>query len=753
MKKYYKTEFEVGGKTLTLEINKVAMRANTSVIARYGDTEVLATVISGKPSNQGFFPLTIDFVERLYAGGIIKGSRWVKREGRPTDEAILTSRLIDRSMRPLFPKDYLNEVQIMVTLLSTDGENDHDVLSLIAVSAALHVSSIPWNGPIGAARMGYITKDDLGLVVNPETSQMEFSHLDLVVSGNKDGVVMIEAGSKQLPEDKMKKAVEAAITEVEKIATEIEKIRKEIGQEKMTYVPHIVDTNFTATVDKDHGKEINELLLTKDSLTLPKQDEIEDLKAKLAVEYAENPNKGQIGEIVEYLFKKYTRKLVLEKKERIDGRKIDEIRPITCEVGLLPRTHGSAIFQRGLTQVLSVVTLASGSLEQWIETAEGMEEKRYLHHYSDPPYAQGETGRTGALGRREIGHGALAERAIIPVVPKQEIFPYAIRVVSEVLSSNGSTSMGSTCGSTLALMDAGVPITAPVAGVAMGLIAESQKEYTILTDLSGFEDFYGNMDFKVAGTQMGITAIQLDVKLGGAFPGLSLKMIEETLDLARVGRLAILEKMIAIMPQSRRNVSQYAPKVVTVKIPVEKIGEVIGPGGKIIKNIIATTGADVNVEDDGTVSISAVSEEAVLKAKTWVEGLTRELTVGEEFEGEVKRILPFGAFVELTPGKEGLVHVSKMSNDFVSDPAEVVNIGDKVKVKIHEIDEMGRVNLIMDGVDPNKASSSSPRPPMGGGGFRPRPPMGGGFRPRPPMGGGQGSFSNPRPYRGGKRDR
>ncbi len=756
MKKYLKTEFEVGGKTLTLEINKVAMRANTSVIARYGDTEVLATVISGKVSNVGYFPLTIDFVERLYAGGIIKGSRWVKREGRPTDEAVLTGRLIDRSVRPLFPKDYLNEVQVMVTLLSTDGENDHDVLSLIAVSAALHISSIPWNGPVGAVRMGYITKDDLGLVVNPETSQMEFSDLGLVVSGNKEGVVMIEAGAKQLPEDKMKKAVGAAITEIEKIAAEIEKIRKEIGQEKMAYEPHVMDTDLTAEMDKTHGKELNELLLTKDSLSLPKQDEIEDLKAKMAVEYAENKNKNQIGEIVEYLFKKYTRKLVLEKNKRIDGREIDEVRPITCEVGLLPRTHGSAIFQRGLTQVLSVVTLASGSLEQWIETAEGMEEKRYLHHYSDPPYAQGETGRTGSVGRREIGHGALAERAITPVIPTQENFPYTIRVVSEVLSSNGSTSMGSTCGSTLALMDAGVPITAPVAGVAMGLIAESQKNYIILTDLSGFEDFYGNMDFKVAGTEAGITAIQLDVKLNGEFKGLTLMMIEEILDKARIGRLAILEKMLAIMPKSRGNVSQYAPKVVTVKIPVEKIGEVIGPGGKVIKNIIATTGADVDVEDDGTVSISALSEEAVAKAKTWIEGLTRELTVGEEFEGEVKRILPFGAFVELTPGKEGLVHVSKMSNNFITNPEEVVKLGDKVKVKVYEIDEMGRVNLVMDGVDPNKQSQSprpfTPRP------FTPRAPMPGGFRPRPAFGtptGGRptGSFSNPTPYRGGRRDR
>src|SRR3989344_5276354 len=716
MKKYYKTEFEVGGKTLTLEINKVAMRANTSVIARYGDTEVLATVISGKPSNQGFFPLTIDFVERLYAGGIIKGSRWVKREGRPTDEAILTSRLIDRSMRPLFPKDYLNGVQIMVTLLSTDGENDHDVLSLIAVSAALHVSSIPWNGPIGAARMGYITKDDLGLVVNPETSQMEFSDLDLVVSGNKDGVVMIEAGSKQLPEDKMKKAVEAAITEVEKIATEIEKIRKEIGQEKMTYVPHIVDTNFTATVDKDHGKEINELLLTKDSLTLPKQDEIEDLKAKLAVEYAENPNKGQIGEIVEYLFKKYTRKLVLEKKERIDGRKIYEIRPITCEVGLLPRTHGSAIFQRGLTQVLSVVTLASGSLEQWIETAEGMEEKRYLHHYSDPPYAQGETGRTGALGRREIGHGALAERAIIPVVPKQEIFPYTIRVVSEVLSSNGSTSMGSTCGSTLALMDAGVPIKAPVSGIAMGLVLDiASVNFKILSDIQGIEDGNGHMDFKVAGTKDGITALQLDIKV----KGLTVEILSAALEQAKAGRLFILEKMLSAIPEPRKEMSPFAPRITSFYINPEKIREVIGPGGKVINTIIAETGVKIDIEDDGLVMVTSNNEEGSKKAVDWIKNLVREVAVGEEFEGKVVKILDFGAFVQILPGQDGMIHISELENHRVEKVTDVVNIGDTVRVKVINVDEMGRINLsrkaLLPGYNPSQGSDRGQRPPRSGG--------------------------------------
>ncbi|MBI3559086.1 polyribonucleotide nucleotidyltransferase [Candidatus Gottesmanbacteria bacterium] len=661
---------------LTLEINKVAPQANASVLARCGDTEVLATVVSaGAKSNLGFFPLTVDFVERLYAGGVIKGSRWVKREGRPTDGGILTGRLIDRSIRPLFPKDFMDEVQVIVTLLSVDNENDYDTLAIIAASAALHVSNIPWNGPVGAVR---VKKDDL----------------DLIVSTVKDGIIMVEAGAKQMPEEDMVKAIAEGQKEANKIIEFLEDIRKETGKDKYPYVGKKPDQELINKIEKDCLKDLEPLVFINDPSSKPKTFLIEELKIALVQKYPEN--KDQIGEVVDLIIKKQVRKSILEKKKRSDGRKLIEVRPISVEVGLLPRTHGSALFQRGLTQILSVVTLASPDLEQWIETAEGMEEKQYLHHYSDPPYALGETGRLGGLGRREIGHGALAERALFPVIPSQDKFPYTIRVVSEVLSSNGSTSMGSTCGSTLALMDAGVPLTAPVSGVAMGIVADSPEKYEILTDITAFEDFYGNMDFKIAGTEKGVTALQLDVKVGDGFHGLTEEIILRIFEQGREGRLFILKKMLEILPQSRNTVSQYAPKVITVKIPMDKIGEVIGPGGKSIRNIIATTGAAVDVDDNGLVVISATDAEAVEKAKKWIEGMTRELVVGEEFaEAEVKRILPFGAFVEVLPGKEGLVHVSRMTAGFVSNPEEVVHLGQKVKVKVIEIDEMGRLNLAM----------------------------------------------------------
>lgn len=735
MKKSIKKSLEVAGRTLSFEINKVAPQASASVIGRYGDTEVLVTVMLGaeKAYNDGGAPLTVDFVERLYAGGLIKGSRWVKREGRPTDDAILTNRLIDRSIRPLFPKDMANEVQIVITLLSTDNANDHDVLALNAVSAALAVSNIPWNGPIGAVRVG------ADLVVNPTISEMESSDLDLVVSSSSDGVIMIEAGAKQLPEDKANKAIELALTEGQKIADFIKDLTKEVGQEKYSYTPQTLDDKFLAEIEKKHAKEIEEFVKVSGPESKMDASQVEEYKKSLAEKYTENPSKNQLPQIVEYLFKKILRKNTLEDKKRVDGRKYTDIRPISAEVGLLPRTHGSGLFQRGLTQVLSVVTLASPSLEQWIETAEGMEEKRYIHHYNAPPYSSGETGRMGGLGRREIGHGALAERALIAVIPNNQDFPYTIRVVSEVLSQNGSSSMGSTCGSTLALMDAGVPILAPVSGIAMGLVAESSEKYAILSDLRGEEDFYGNMDFKVAGTKTGITAIQLDIKLNDKFRGLTMKMIEEILAQAKDGRLEILEKMLAVIPESRKTVSQYAPKVITIKVPVEKIGEVIGPGGKNIKNIIATTGAAVDIDDDGTVTITAIDATAVEKAKAWIEGQTRELQAGEEFEGEVKRILPFGAFVEVLPGKEGLVHVSRMTAGYVGNPEEIVKIGQKVKVKVMEIDEMGRLNLAMYW-GPKDATQAQPGTPFGG--IRPsRPP----FRP-----GGQGGFDR---NRGGRRDR
>ncbi len=754
-KKTIKKEIEIAGRTLTLEINKMAFQANASVIARYGDTEVLATVVSaGAKPGQGFFPLTVDFVERLYAGGIIKGSRWVKREGRPTDEAILTGRLIDRSIRPLFPKDFMDEVQVTVTLLSTDGQNDYDVLSIIAASAVLHVSNIPWKGPVGAVRVGYVrpTTGEESLVANPLVSEMEFSDLDLVVSGITDGIIMVEAGAKQLPEDKMTQGAGFAFEEIKKIIKALDELREEVGQEKYPYEGKAINKDLLAQIEKDHWKDLEPLVFTGDPMSKPKTHLIDESKAAFMEEYADNKDKGQISELVEQIIKKHVREAILKKKARTDGRKPTEVRPISAEVGILPRTHGSALFQRGLTQILSVATLAGPSLEQWIETAEGTEEKRYLHHYSDPPYAVGETGRIGTPGRREIGHGALAERALRAVIPSQETFPYTIRVVSEVLSSNGSTSMGSTCGSTLSLMDAGVPILAPVSGVAMGIIADSAKDYLILTDIAAFEDFYGNMDFKVAGTEKGITALQLDVKLNEDFRGLTVEMIEKIFTQARDGRMFILEKMLAVIPESRKKVSQYAPKVVTLKIPTEKIGEVIGPGGRNIRNIIAMTTASVDIEDDGTVTITSVDAEAVQKASDWITGMTREIQVGEEFEGEVKRILPFGAFVEFLPGKEGMVHVSKMSPKYIANPEEVVKIGDKVKVKVTEIDDMGRINLAMYW---GPKEMNNEQPGMNNEPRRDFRPRFGGPRRAMPVGrqgfGDRGRFGNR--DRGGRRDR
>ncbi len=688
---------DLAGKKLTLETGEFAQQATSSVLARLGDTVVLVTVVEGGKTELDYFPLSVDFVERLYAGGKIKGSRWVKREGRPSDEAILAGRLIDRSIRPLFPKAFKNEVQIIVTVLSVDGENEADILALNAVSAALALSRIPWNGPIGAVRVGYVKEPGNGnseFLINPGSAESEFSELDIVVSQLKDKTVMIEAGALQVSEDILVKSIEKSHTETQKIIELIEGLVKKTGAKKLEVLEDAVLHEAIKLIEKSYKEEVQSLIKSRVSRESG-GTEMEDLVAKIYdFEKTANPDteldKKVIAKAVEAVMFKMIRADVVDKKKRVDGRKMDEIRKIETKVGILPRTHGSALFQRGITQALSIVTLGSPRMEQLIESAEGEETKKYIHHYSGLPYSFGQTGRVGTPSRREIGHGALAERALLAVIPKQDVFPYTIRVVSEVLSQNGSSSMASTCGSTLALMDAGVPILKPVAGISIGMMS-NEKNYELLTDIIGLEDFSGDMDFKVAGTDTGVTAIQLDVKI----PGLTLEQIKNILDRAKTARLQILEKMLATIPSARTNVSQYAPKIELLKIPVDKIGELIGPGGKVIKNIIAQTGATVDVEDDGSVAISGTSEEAVQKALDWVKGLTREVTVGEAFEGEVKRILPFGAFVEILPGKEGMVHVSKMSTEFVKDPNDVVQIGQKVKVRVVEIDEQGRINLSM----------------------------------------------------------
>jgi polyribonucleotide nucleotidyltransferase len=687
---------EIANKKLTFETGELALQATASILARLGDTVVLATVVVGGKSDLDYFPLSVEYGERLYAGGKIKGSRWVKREGQPSDDAVLSGRLIDRSIRPLFPKNFKKDVQVIVTVLSVDGENEADILALNAVSAALAISKIPWNGPIGGIRIGYNIKGEKPeFIVNPTATESQSSELDIVFSQTKDKTNMIEAGALQVSEDVLVEAVEIAHKETTKIIDLIEDLVKKVGDKKEIVPEDPRLREAVALIEKEYKEKVEALIkgrVNKESA----EDDTADLIEEIVKDYKVLSPEGEIdkeiiSEAIQKVLYKIVRTNVVKNKKRADGRKLDEIREIKTEVGLLPRTHGSALFQRGITQALSIVTLGSPRMEQLIESAEGEETKRYIHHYSGLPYSFGQTGRVGSPSRREKGHGALAERALLAVIPSQDIFPYTIRVVSEVLSQNGSSSMASTCGSTLALMDAGVPITKPVAGISIGMMSIDES-YELLTDIIGMEDFSGDMDFKVAGTDAGVTAIQLDVKI----PGLTVAQIKEILARAKTARLQILDIIKAVMPSPRTSISQFAPKIEQVKIPVEKIGEVIGPGGKVIKNIIASTGAQVDVEDDGTVAISGTSEEAVKKAVDWIKGLTREIVAGEIFEeGEVKRILPFGAFVEILPGKEGMVHVSKMSTEFVKDPNEIVKIGQKVKVKVVEIDEMGRINLSM----------------------------------------------------------
>jgi len=690
-------ELELAGKKITFQTGELANQATSSILARTGDTMVLVTVVMGNLREDiDYFPLTVEYVERLYAGGRIKGSRWVKREGRPSDEAVLIGRLIDRSIRPFFPKEFKREVQIVITVLSVDGENEPDMLALNAVSAAIAISPIPWKGPIGGVRIGYVKEKDNGnkeFIVNPGNGELEFSELDLVLSQAKDKTIMIEAGGLEVPEEIVLEAVQKAHLETKKVIEFIEKFAKEHGAKKEQSVedPNLAEA--ISLLEKNYKAEIVTLIENRLKNESGKTDtDLVDMVYEQSL--AQNPefaiDKKVIKKAIEKVLYKEIRQTVLKTGKRPDGRKVDELRELSAQVGILPRTHGSGLFSRGQTQALTVATLGSPRLEQLIESAEGEETKKYIHHYSMPPYSVGETGRMGTPSRREIGHGALAEKALVAVIPSQDKFPYTIRVVTEVLSSNGSTSMAATCGSTLALMDAGVPIKEPVAGIAIGMMSDGEK-YELLTDILGLEDFSGDMDFKVAGTKNGITAIQLDVKNDG----LTVKQVKETLERAKNARAKVLEKILSVIDKSREKVSEYAPKIELLHIPTEKIGEVIGPGGRVIKNIIAQTGATVDVEDDGSVAISGTNGESVAKAVEWIKGLTREIMAGESFEGEVKRILPFGAFVEILPGKEGMVHVSKMSTEFVKDPNEVVKIGQKVKVRVVEIDEQGRINLSM----------------------------------------------------------
>ncbi len=685
----------INGQKLTLQFGKLAQAATSSVFASLGETCVLVTVTAGKENkNLDYFPLQVEYVEKLYAGGRIKGSRWVKREGRPSDEAILKARLIDRSIRPLFPQNYRREVQVVVTLLSVDGVNSPEILSLIATSAALAVSPIPWNGPISGIRIGYVKNngdDEGGFLINPTEDEQLYSLLDLVVTSTENKVVMIETKADQLPESKIIEGIKIAKKVNQEIIEFIKKITRKMVVKKEEIKPQDEDLKLEKILLADFKKNFDHLILVKSQKEFSNEEDLDVFVEEVFEKYGAEYSREKITKIIDKLTKKLIREKILKTKKRLDGRGPDEIRKIDVEVSILPRTHGSALFRRGDTQVLSIVTLGAPQLEQLIESPEGEEAKRYLHHYYMPPYSVGEVGRIGWPSRREVGHGALAEKALEVVLPGQNEFPYTIRVVSEVLSSNGSTSMASTCGSSLALMDAGVPIESHVAGVAMGLISKNDDEYLILTDIMGIEDFSGEMDFKIAGTKKGITAIQLDVKN----MGLTDQMIKETFEKAKKARDFILDKMEAVISRPRKEISKFAPKVVVLNPPSEVIGEIIGPGGRTIRNLIAKTQTEINVSDDGKVSITGLDREKVDEAVKYIENLTKKVEVGEIFEGEVKKIAPFGIFVEYLPGRDGLVHVSKMGMGFVKDPGKYVKVGDRVKVKIIQIDNQGRISLQM----------------------------------------------------------
>jgi polyribonucleotide nucleotidyltransferase len=690
--KYLEESIDINGQKLTFQVGKVAFFATTSVFGRLGDTCVLVTVTLGKENeNIDYLPLSVEYVEKLYAGGRIKGSRWVKREGRPSDEAVLKARLIDRSIRPLFPKGFRQEVQIIVTLLSVDGVNSPEILAALTTSAALHLSPIPWAGPIATFRIGYIKANgsEGSFIVNPDEEDEKYSILDLVVSSTKEKVVMIETKAEELPENLLLEGIKLAKKESQKIIDFIDNLRKKVGQPKIPFSASVFNEKLIQILRKDFDKEIDNLVLRKAEKEFDDVEALEALVGDVLEKYKDEFDKNQIFKTIDYLTKESIRQKILKERKRIDGREPEDIRPLSAEVSVLPRTHGSGLFKRGETQVLSVVTLGSPLLEQLIESPEGEEAKRYIHHYYMPPYSVGEIGRLGFPSRREIGHGALAEKALEPVLPSEKDFPYTIRVVSEVLSSNGSTSMASVCGSTLALMDAGVPIKAPVAGVAMGLVSLSDDDYVILTDIMGVEDFAGEMDFKIAGTRKGITAIQLDVKN----KGLTDKMIAETLKKAKLARLKILEVIEKTIPYPRKELSKYAPKVVVITPPEDKIGDIIGPGGKTIRSLIAKTGVDITIDNEGNVNISGLDKEKVEEAASLIKNMVRDVTVGEVFVGEVKKLFPFGFLVELFPGKEGLVHVSQMGMGFVKNPARFVKIGQKVKVRVYQIDNQGRINL------------------------------------------------------------
>jgi polyribonucleotide nucleotidyltransferase len=734
---------EWGGRTLTIGVGVLAQQAGGACTVRYGDTVVLCTAtMGGIREGLDFFPLQVDYEEKFYAAGKIKGSRYIKREGRATDEAVLSGRMIDRALRPLFDDRMRNEVAVVTTVLSHDGENDADVIGLIGSSCALMMSEIPWKGPIAAARIG---KNEAGYILNATYQELESSSMEVTVSGANGKTVMLEAGANIISEDDAYGAIAFAQDNFAPVIELISKVAEAHGKEKVDLFTPKTEEEAEALKEKQELQAIATTYLSehKDELFAEplksKKDRKnavnkmkEGLEAHLIAQEIGKDRRKIAMDIVDAFVDAEVTSLILDQGKRADGRAIDEIRDLSADSSLLPRTHGTGLFMRGQTQVLSIVTLGGPGMEQHIDTMEFNTKRRFFHHYNFPSFAVSETKGSRGPGRREIGHGGLAEKALIPVLPQKEDFPYTIRVVSEVLGSNGSSSMGSATASALALMDAGVPISAPVAGIAIGCASrEDQNQWKVITDIQDLEDGDGGMDFKVAGTREGITAIQLDTKT----LGLPLEVVKEAFEKALKARLQILDVVQANLKEPRAELSQYAPRIDTMHINPEQIREVIGPGGKMINEIIEQTGVEIDIEDDGSVYITSVSSEGMEKAKKMILDLTREVEVGEIFDGKVTRIMDFGAFVEILPGKEGMVHVSELANHRVGKVTDVVNVGDEVKVKVYEIDAMGRLNLSVKRANPDYK-------PEAGGGFNDRGP-------RPPRSG-NGGPSHGGPPRGGR---
>ena len=688
-------ETELAGRKLIIESGRTSELANGSVWVRYGETVVMVNVTASKEPKEGidFFPLSVDYEEKLYAAGKIPGG-FTKREGKPADKSILTSRAIDRPLRPLFPKDFRNDVCVVATVLSVELDNSPEVAAMIGASVALSISDIPFGGPTAAVNVGYV---DGKIVINPTLEQREKTDLTLTVAGTIDKIAMIEAGANEIPDDIMLEAIKEAHIEIKKLCEFISKIKQEIGKPKFEYKSFAIDQDlFNKIAEKYEERMYNDVqeidkTVRDSNVDIIKEEVLEYLTQDLGEEVVEE-RKQEIDEILYKLEKKCVRKMILEEHKRPDGRKLDEIRPLSCEIGLLPRVHGSALFTRGQTQVLSIATLGMVSEEQILDGLDEQTSKRYMHQYNFPGYSVGEAKTSRGPGRREVGHGALAEKALIPVIPSTEQFPYSIRVVSEVLSSNGSTSQASICGSTLALMDAGVPIKTPVAGISTGLVTDENdhNKYVMLTDIQGLEDFFGDMDFKVGGTHKGITAIQVDIKIDG----LTYDIIEEAFKRTKNARMYILDEIMAPqIEKPREEVSKHAPKIINTKIKVEKIKDVIGPGGKMINKIISETGVKMDIEEDGNVFIYATNPENGKKALEMVKEIVKEIEIDGIYEGIVTRITTFGAFVDVGCGKEGLLHISKISKQRVGKVEDVLKVGDVIKVKVYEIDDQGRINL------------------------------------------------------------